>query len=165
VNRLKWEREFIDKVRPVKVFVLFGLILDPWFTLKFVFLSVFYFLKTRFIYSPKRHSSLKVTAEILKQETDFLLDLERQARKLLDQERDVRTIIFGHTHKPMNKVYPDGKQYLNTGTWTKMINLDWRSIGQQFCLTFAFIRIKDGKAQCELRHWVGEHSPHKAFQN
>jgi UDP-2,3-diacylglucosamine pyrophosphatase LpxH len=165
VNRLKWEREFIDKVRPVKVFVLFGLILDPWFTLKFVFLSVFYFLKTRFIYSPKRHSSLKVTAEILKQETDFLLDLERQARKLLDQERDVRTVIFGHTHKPMNKVYPDGKQYLNTGTWTKMINLDWRSIGQQFCLTFAFIRIKDGKAQCELRHWVGEHSPHKAFQN
>jgi UDP-2,3-diacylglucosamine pyrophosphatase LpxH len=165
VNRLKWEREFIDKVRPVKVFVLFGLILDPWFTMKFVFLSVFYFLKTRFVYSPKRRSSLKVTAEILKQETDFLLDLEKQARRLLDQEAEVKTVIFGHTHKPMNKVYPDGKQYINTGTWTKMINLDWRSIGQQFCLTFAFVRIRDGKSQCELRQWVGEHSPHKAFQN
>jgi UDP-2,3-diacylglucosamine pyrophosphatase LpxH len=164
INRLKWEREFIDKVRPVKVFVFFGLILDPLFTLKFIALSVFYFLKTRFVYSPKRRSSLKVTAEILKQETDFLLDLERQARKLLDQEREVRTVIFGHTHKPMNKIYPDGKQYINTGTWTKMINLDWRSIGQQFCLTFAFIQIQDGKAQCELRQWIGEHSPHKAFQ-
>ncbi len=165
LNRLKWEREFIDKVRPVKVFVLFGMIFDPWFTIKFAALSIFYFLKTRFVYSPRRHSSLKVTAEILKQETDFLLDLERQARKLLDQEAEVRTVIFGHTHKPMNKVYPDGKQYINTGTWTKMINLDWRSLGQQFCLTFAYIRIKDGKSRCELRQWVGEHNPHKIFQN
>lgn len=165
VNRLKWEREFIDKVRPVKVFVFFGLILDPWFTIRFVFLSAFYFLKTRFIYSPRRASSLRVTAEILKQETDFLLDLERQARKLLDQEPEIQTVVFGHTHKPMNKVYPDGKQYINTGTWTKMINLDWRSIGQQFCLTFAFIRIREGKSQCELRQWVGEHGPHKVFQS
>ena len=165
INRLKWEREFIDKVRPAKVFVFFGLILDPWFTIRFVTLSIFYFLKTRFVYSPKRNSSLRITAEILKQETDFLLDLERQARRLLDQEPEVKTVIFGHTHKPMNKVYPDGKQYINTGTWTKMINLDWRSIGQQYCLTFAFVRIKDGTSECELRHWVGEHSPHKAFQN
>ena len=164
VNRLKGEREFIDKVRPIKVFVFFGLILDPIFTLKFVFLSLFYFLRTRFIYSPKRHSSLRVTAKILSQETDFLLDLERQARRLLDSKEDIQTVIFGHTHKPMNKVYPDGKQYINTGTWTKMINLDWRSIGQQYCLTFAFIRIRDGKSQCELRQWVGETGPHKAFQ-
>lgn len=165
VNRLKWEREFIDKVRPVKVFVLFGLIFDTWFTLRFVFLSVFYFLKTRFIYNPRRHAKIWVTAEILKQETDFLVDLERHARRLLDQEPEVRTVIFGHTHKPMNKVYPDGKQYINTGTWTKMINLDWRSIGQQFCLTFAFIRISEGTARSELREWIGEHSPHKSFQN
>ncbi len=165
INRLKWEREFLDKVRPAKVFVFFGLILDPWFTLKFISLSVYYFLKTRFIYSPKRQSSFKVTAEILKQETDFLLDLERQARRHLDQDPELRTLIFGHTHKPMNKVYPDGKQYINTGTWTKMINLDWRSIGQQFCLTFAIIRVFKGQSECELRHWVGEHSPHKSFQN
>ncbi len=165
INRLKWEREFIDKVRPVKVFVFFGLILDTWFTLRFVTLSIFYFLKTRFIYSPRRRSSLATTAKILKEETDFMLDLERPARRLLDQQAGVKTVIFGHTHKPMNKVYPDGKQYINTGTWTKMINLDWRSIGQQFCLTFAFIRIQDGESHCELRQWIGEHSPHKSFQS
>jgi predicted phosphodiesterase len=82
----------------------------------------------------------------------------------LDQEPEVQTLVFGHTHKPMNKLYPDGKQYINTGTWTKMINLDWRTIGQQYCLTFAFIRIVNGKSQCELRQWEGVHSPHKAFQ-
>ena len=165
INRLKVEREFIDKVRPIKAFVLFGFFIDPIFTLKFVALSIFYFLKTRFIYSPRRRSSIKVTADILKQETDFLLDLEKQARRLLDQEQGLKTVIFGHTHKPMNKVYPDGKQYINTGTWTKMINLDWRSIGRQFCLSFAFVHLKEGKSQCELREWVGEHTPYRRFQN
>ena len=158
INRLKWEREFIDKVRPIKVFVFFGLILDFRFTLKFIFLSTYYFLKTRM------KSNLKVTARILQQETDFLLDLEKEARALLDSSPEIKTIIFGHTHKPMNKVYLDGKQYINTGTWTKMINLDWRTIGQQFCLTFAHIQIHDQKAECDLRHWVGEQSPHQPFR-
>ena len=165
INRLKGEREFIDKVRPIKAFVLFGFFIDPLFTLKFVALSLFYFLKTRFIYNPRRRSSIKVTADILKQETDFLLDLEKQARRLLDQETELKTVIFGHTHKPMNKVYPDGKQYINTGTWTKMINLDWRSMGRQFCLSFARVHLQDGVSQCELREWVGEHAPHRRFQN
>ncbi len=169
VNRMKWERDYIDKVRPAKVFVLFGLILDPWFTIRFAFLSAFYFLKTRFIFSPGQTSRFLQTAKILKQETNFLLDLEREAREILDRPPEdgvpeVTTVIFGHTHKPMQKIYPDGKQYINTGTWTKMINLDWRGLGRQFCLTFAFVRIKDGKAECELRHWVGEHSPHRGFQ-
>ena len=163
INRLKWERSFIDKVRPVKFFMLVGLVMDPWFTLRFMFLSVFYFLKTRFIYSPKRRSTLKVTAEILKQETNLFMDLEKEARRLLDTETEVKTVIFGHTHKPMNKVWPDGKQYINTGTWTKMINLDWGRLGQQFSLTFALIKIKDGAAQCDLRQWHGESGPHRVY--
>lgn len=165
VNRLKWERNYLDKIRPVKVFILFGLILDPWFTLKYSFLTLYYFLKTRFVYSPKRRASLKVTAEILKEETNLFMDLEKQARRLLDQDSEVRTVIFGHTHKPMNKAYPDGKQYINTGTWTKMVNLDFRSLGQpRLALTFALIRIRGDQAQCELRHWVGEYSPHRVYQ-
>ncbi len=163
VNRLKVEREWLDKVRPVKVYMLFGLLLDPWFTLRYMFLTGYYFLKTRFVYTPKRRSSFKVTAQILKQEAEFLLDLEKQARHLLNDQPEVNTVIFGHTHKPMNKVWPDGKQYINTGTWTKMINLDWQTLGRQFALTFAFVRISDGKAQCELRQWVGETGPHKVF--
>ena len=164
INRLKSEREFIDKVRPIKVYLLFGLILDPLFTLRFMFLTFYYFLQTRFGVSRKRASSLRVTAEILKQETDFFRDLEKYARKLLDQEPEVKTVIFGHTHKPMNKVYPDGKQYINTGTWTKMINLDWGRLGQQFSLTFALVRISGNSSQSELRQWHGELGPHRAYR-
>jgi UDP-2,3-diacylglucosamine pyrophosphatase LpxH len=166
VNRLKWERQYLDKIRPVKLFIMFGLVIDPWFTIRYGLLTLFYFLKTRFVYSPKRRASLKVTAEILRQETNVFVDLETYARRILDQDPEVKTVIFGHTHKPIDRAYPDGKQYINTGTWTKMINLDFRSLGQQqFCLTFALIRIRDGKAQSELRHWVGEYSPHRIFQN
>ncbi len=163
VNRLKWEREFVDKVRPVKLFVLFGLVIDPWFTIRFVSLSVFYFLKTRFTWSPKRRANWKVTLDILRQETKVFLDLEEEARQILDERADLKTVIFGHTHRPMNKIYPDGKQYINTGTWTKMINLDWRGLGQQFKRTFAYVHIKGDQAECELRQWIGHYSPHKSF--
>jgi UDP-2,3-diacylglucosamine pyrophosphatase LpxH len=163
INRLRHERDYIDKIRPIKAFVLFGLVFDPIFTFKFCFFCAFYFLKTRFVYNPARRSSLKVTADILRQETDFLLDLEKQARKHLDTHEGLQTVIFGHTHKPMNRIFPDGKQYLNTGTWTKMVNLDFRNLGQQYCLTFALIQISDGKAQCDLRHWVGEAHPHRTY--
>lgn len=165
VNRLKPEREYLDKVRPIKLFVMIGMLVDPWFTLRYVGLSIYYFLKTRLVYSPRRRARIKVTAEILKQETKFFQDLEEPAREILTKRDEINTVIFGHTHKPMDKIYPDGKQYINTGTWTKMINLDLRSLGQQYCLTFAYVKIEDEKAQCELRQWVGPHSPHQPFRS
>jgi UDP-2,3-diacylglucosamine pyrophosphatase LpxH len=137
--------------------------LDPWFTLRYCFLSGFYFLKTRFSARFRPGSRLRETVEIIKQEGQFFLDLEREARQFLTLKAKVKTLIVGHTHRPMNKIYSDGKQYINTGTWTRMINLDWRSIGRQEMRTFALVHIKDGVAQCELRQWVGEHLPHRRF--
>ena len=166
VNRLKWEREYVDKVRPVKAMVLWGLLFDTWFTLRFVFLSSFYFLKTRFIYSPQRRSQPhRVTAKILQQETTtFLQDLERDARHLLESQPKVHTIIMGHTHNPMYKTYPNGKTYINTGTWTKMINLDLRGIGGNYRLTFALIEYNaEGKATASLQQWMGEYKPYRSF--
>ena len=164
INRMKWERAYVDKVRPVKVFILFGLILDPWFTIRFCALTAFYFIKTRFVYSPKRRSRLKVTMDIFKQETKLSHDLESEARELLTVRSDLKTVIFGHTHRPMDKIYPDGKQYINTGTWTRMINLDWSGLGQHLRRTFAYVEINGEQARCELREWVGEYQPHQSFQ-
>jgi len=164
INRLKWEREYLDKIRPVKLFVLVGILIDPLFTLRFTVLSLFYFFQTRFIYSPMRRATWKVTAQILKQESAHVFqDLEREAREILTERRDLKTLIFGHTHRPMDKVWPDGKQYINTGTWTKMVNLDLRGLGQQVRRTFAFVHIQGQNLRCELRNWVGESGPHQFF--
>lgn len=165
INRFKWERDYVDKVRPIKIFLLVGLLVDTWFTIRFAFLTAFYFLMTRFIPSPRRRSRLRVTLDIFKQEAQGVFpDLENYARQLLDQNPEVKTVIFGHTHRPMNRVWPDGRQYINTGTWTKMINMDWRGLGQQFRLTFALVRLREGEAFCDLRQWQGESRPHSVFQ-
>jgi len=161
INRLKWEREYIDKIRPVKSFILFGLVTDPWFTLRFCFLTAFYFLQTRLVWASRRKT--RQAFDVLKRDTRVFIDLEKEARAILTAQKDVQTVIFGHTHNPMYKIYPDGKQYINTGTWTKMVNLDWQGLGQQFRRTFTLIKIEDGKAFCELRQWVGEHSPHQIY--
>lgn len=164
VNRLKGERDFIDKVRPMKLFVLLGLLVDTVFTFKLLVFSLFYFFKTRFISSPKRRASWRVTWKILHQESGLMSDLEKEARLFLDQDSEVKTLILGHTHYPLHKVYPDGKQYLNTGTWTKMIHLDIRSLGQAYCLSFALLTFEDGQVHCELRRWLGAHEPHQEFR-
>lgn len=164
INRMKWERSYVDKVRPVKVFALFGLILDPWFTLRFLALSGYYFVKTRIAAIMQGRSKWGATLDILRQETKLFRDLEHEARDLLDARSDLRTVIFGHTHRPMDKVWPDGKQYINTGTWTRMINLDWSGLGQHLRRTFAFVEIEGLRSRSELREWVGEYQPHQIFQ-
>lgn len=163
VNRLKWEREHIDKVRPIKVYVLFGLIIDPLFTIKFMFLSSYYLIKTRLNFLRRFKYNFKTFMAYIKEESKFFQDLESQARQVLDESPQTHTVIFGHTHRPMHKVYPDGKQYINSGTWTKMIQLDFKGLSQTFRRTFVVIEFKEGKTHCELRHWAGFHSPHKPF--
>lgn len=165
VNRLRWEREHIDRVRPVPVAVLLGLLFDPWFTIRFAFLSAFYFVRARLL-APglSRRRTVRQIFDRWKIESQVFQDLEGPARQILDQRPGIHTVIFGHTHRPMQRVYPDGKQYLNTGTWAKYVNLDWRTMGSHALKTFAVLRLAEGAAaQAELRQWVGESGPHKAF--
>lgn len=164
INRLKWERDYIDKVKPAKIFILFGFIFDPFFTFKFFILSTFYFLHTRFIYSPKRRANLKNTLAIMRQEITPFHGLEDDAREILDREEKVNTVIFGHTHGAMQRHYRDGKTYINTGTWTRMINLDVRNIGQSTKLTFALVEYdQHGKPRASLQEWSGVQVPYKLF--
>ena len=164
INRLKWERDYIDKVKPAKFFLLYGLITDPFFTIKFFLLSMFYFLHTRFIYSPKRRANLRNTLSIMREEITPFFGLEDSAREILDNNPHVHTVIFGHTHGAMQVHFRDGKTYINTGTWTRMINLDLRHLGQQVKLTFALIEYdQSGSPSASLEEWFGRHSAHKKF--
>lgn len=164
INRLKWERDYVDKVKPAKLFLLVGLLTDPLFTLKFMLLSGIYFIQTRFIYSPKRRATLLNTLAIMRQEITPFFGLEDDARDIMDQNPDINITIFGHTHGPMQRFYRDGKTYINTGTWTRMINLDLRHLGQATRQTFALVEYdENGKPNASLQEWVGLHTPHKYF--
>jgi UDP-2,3-diacylglucosamine pyrophosphatase LpxH len=164
VNRLKWEREYLDKVKPAKLFVLFSLLFDPFFTIKFVLLNAFYFLHTRFIYNPRRRATIGNTLAIMREEITPFYGLEDDARLVLDENPQLKIVIFGHTHGPMQRFYRDGKTYINTGTWTRMISLDLRHLGQQTKLTFALVEYtEDGQPMATLQEWVGMHQPHRLF--
>ena len=164
INRLKWERDYIDKVKPAKLFMLFGFLFDPIFTVKFFLLSMFYFLHTRFIYNPKRRANLRNTIAIMKEEITPFYGLEDDAREILDKNETVHTVVIGHTHGPMQRYYRDGKTYINTGTWTRMVSLDLRYLGQQHKLTFALIEYNDQeKATATLQEWKGLHTPYRPF--
>lgn len=164
INRMKRERDWVDKVKPIKLMLIWGLFTDTIFMLKFIFLTSFYFLRTRFVYSPKRSATLSQTIKIMQQEITPFHGLEKDARALLDKKSDVHTVIFGHTHGAMQQRFPDGKTYINTGTWTRMVNLDLRHLGQSVRLTFALVEYDEtGTPRTSLQEWIGQHSPHKMF--
>jgi len=163
INRMKWERSNLDKVRPLKVFAFFGMIFDPVFTMKFMLLSTFYFLRTRITNKSPALFGARKTLRMLSQERSFFLDLENEARALLKEDPSLHTVVMGHTHLPMHRVYESGRQYLNSGTWTKMVYLDWRFIGEPFRKTFILVHIKDGEIKAELNQWMGVNNPYSAF--
>ena len=163
INRLKWERSNIDKIRPIKLFAVFGMIFDPVFTARYLSLSLFYFLKTRILGRAKKKFGFSHTVKMVSQEGTLSQDLEKEAKELLDSAPDVHTVVFGHTHLPMHRVYANGRQYLNSGTWTKMVYLDWRFMGDPIRKTFILIHLKNGEIKAELNQWVGQKMPYQAY--
>ncbi len=164
INRLKWHRSNLDKIRPIKVFAFFGLIFDPVFTIQFISLSIFYFLRTRIMgQAQKKKSGFSHTMKMLSQEKTLFLDLDQEARETLDADPSLNTIIMGHTHLPMHRMYSNGKQYLNSGTWTRMIYLDWRFIGEPFRKTFVLVSLKNGEVKAELNQWAGNKMPYQVY--
>jgi len=79
--------------------------------------------------------------------------LEEVLPKIKEYLKDVRIIIFGHTHDPdIRKVAPDCTYY-NTSTWTKVFSEEERIIRE--AKQFAFVRIKEenGNPQATLNQW------------
>jgi hypothetical protein len=67
--------------------------------------------------------------------------------------KDVKIIVFGHTHNPDIRRVDKDTRYFNTGTWTTVFSEEERIIRE--AKQFAFVRIKkiDGKPQAKLRRW------------
>jgi UDP-2,3-diacylglucosamine pyrophosphatase LpxH len=64
---------------------------------------------------------------------------------------DVRTVVFGHTHVPMSVDVGEGRRFLNSGTWMKLV--DMRNVRSEPNELNTYVRIVDGKA--ELMSWRG----------
>lgn len=173
INKYKQERFHVNAVRPIKSFLIHGLIFDTFFILRFVIANAYYFLMVRFLHYYRLKIGLrKVFQESINQLTLFE-DYETITRDFFKKNPDARVLIVGHTHEPKMSEYADGTTFINTGTWTKMISLDLRTSREDSALTYAKIQLDkkeyelsefDDVVNVELNIWEPKTSlPYSSF--
>ena len=155
VNKFKSERNYINQIRPIKNFIIHGLLFDTLLTIRFMLANLFYFTMVRFLTVYRKRASLQKIWGQLKSELSLFVDIEELTQEYFQKHPDVNTLIVGHTHEPCLRDMGNGKLFINTGTWTKMHYLDF-SGNSGFKLTFAHIEVdQQDKVNIELNEWRG----------
>ena len=157
VMKIKEKHPHIDKVRPFRFLVRWGLLHQFWFTIKTFFSLIFYFTRFLLIKDSRKHFSLNRILKIFFESAIFP-DLSDPAKKILNDER-IHTVIFGHTHVYEYRQWDHNKEYFNTGTWTELVSLDARSLGKITKLTYVLVEYPERAKRpfCRLKEWKGYH--------
>lgn len=154
---LKEERPIIDLVKPLSQFIFYGLIFDIRFTLKVLLRMVYYFLKTRFFPRRAAEGGLWKTLQIVFEELKIYGDIEGIIQRFLEKSDTIQTLIMGHSHLPKIRRLKKDKLFINTGTWVKMISLDFRDIGTKTILTYGYVEYNEkSPPEVKLMRWRGK---------
>lgn len=141
INKFKEGRDFINAVRPVNKFIINGIIYDSLYTLRFAFANFWYFAMVRFVEIFKQKKKLNEVLDHVKSEIHLFQNYETLTEEYVTKNEDVKALIVGHTHDPIFREYDDGSIFINTGTWTKMYNLDFGKNFYGARLTFAKVDV------------------------
>lgn len=157
VNKFKEIRPYVDAVRPVKKFILHGLIYDTFFTLRFMIATIYYFIMVRFIHYFWLDKNVKRLWRKMKVELELFQDYETLTQDFMNSRQGLKVLIVGHTHNPIFRSYADGTVFINTGTWTRVYSLDFGKRTEGINLTYAQIDLKDGQDElnASLLVWKG----------
>lgn len=153
----KFERPAVDKVRPINSFIKWSFFNDfRWFWSALV-RTLLYFIGTRFSRSIYRTNNLVTTFQIFKEITVSPPSFVRAAREILEQNPDIHTVIMGHTHRPKYVQFADGREYLNSGTWTEVTSLDLLSLGKGTRYSYILVDYSKNptRPHAYLREWLG----------
>lgn len=164
INKYKQERSFINAVRPIKHFIIHGILFDTFFTIRFLLSNIYYFIMVRFWHYYILKKNLRQVIQDLLRELELFQDYESLTRQYFEKNPESKVLIVGHTHNPMLRLFTDGTIFINTGTWTKMVNLDLGQWNNGNSLTFAKIYVKkndykieefDEAVEVDLKYWQG----------
>ncbi|MGZ3807993.1 MAG: metallophosphoesterase [Bacteriovorax sp.] len=147
INKFKEGRDYINAVRPVNKFIINGIIYDPLYTVRFMFANFYYFLMVRFVMIFKQNKKLGEVWGHVKNEMQLFQDYESLTEAFVTGDENIKAFIVGHTHDPVFREYDDGSIFINTGTWTKMYNLDFGKNFNGAKLTFARVDVKEKKPE------------------
>jgi UDP-2,3-diacylglucosamine pyrophosphatase LpxH len=159
VTPIKLQRLAVDRVRPVQAFIRWSLLHDTLWCLKNLMRIFLYFFGTRFSKSIYRTSNLVTTFKMMRE----LLKspkLEDAASAICTKNTEVHTVVMGHTHVYETRQFEDGKEYLNTGTWTEVTSLELSSLGRYTKFHYALVELHTNETQYTkqralLREWRG----------
>jgi UDP-2,3-diacylglucosamine pyrophosphatase LpxH len=163
VNKYKQERHHANAVRPIRNFLIHGMIFDTFFTLRFMIANAYYFAMVRFLHYYRLKLSWKKIFEESVNQLALFQDFEDITQEFFKKQPDAKVLIVGHTHEPIFREFKDGTKFINTGTWTRMVNLDLGRQSQETLLTYAKIQINkknyeitefDNVVEVELNKWA-----------
>lgn len=143
INKFKEGRDYINAVRPINKFMINGIIYDSLYTMRFAFANFYYFLMVRFVMIFKQNKKIMEVLKHVKKEIQLFQNYEALTEDFVTNNADVHALIVGHTHDPIFREYDDGSVFINTGTWTKMYNLDFGKNFYGARLTFARVDVKE----------------------
>jgi UDP-2,3-diacylglucosamine pyrophosphatase LpxH len=164
INKYKQERSFINAVRPIKHFLIHGVLFDTFFTFRFILSNIYYFFMVRFWHFYMVRKNIRQVFSDIMRELELFQDYETLTRQFFEKNNDSRVLIVGHTHNPTLRIFSDGTTFINTGTWTRMVNLDLGQWNYGNLLTYAKIIVKNKNytietfeehVEVDLKHWMG----------
>lgn len=173
INRYKQERHYINAVRPIKHFMIHGLLFDTFFILRFALSNIHYYFMVRFWSYVVQRTNWRQVFRDLMQELTLFQDYEGLTREFFQKEPLARALVVGHTHNPTFRIFNDGTYFINTGTWTNMVNLDLAQWNHAQSLPYARVatyadevdlaRFED-EVEIDLKLWRGtDNSPYRDF--
>lgn len=153
INKYKQERDHVNAVRPIKNFLIHGLIFDTFFILRFMIANAYYFFMVRLLFFKRKKMKLREILQHASNDLSLFQDYEELTRNFFEKHKDAKTLIVGHTHEPIFNEYEDGTKFINTGTWTQMLNLDLNLNQSSEKFTFALIQKNNHELDVSLNVW------------
>ncbi len=153
----KEKRPYITEVQPFSRYLQAAMFTDTAFAVPMAVKVFYYFVKTRFMESHRRAGDLRNTLRILLEESAIQIDFESQAFEIMRKEPALNVVIMGHSHVPMVRRGPRDRLYVNTGSWTKLINLSLPELGVTHHRTYARVDYDEDldRPRVGLYQWHG----------
>ncbi len=156
INRFKSEHAYVNAVRPIKKFIINGLLYETFQTIRFLLATVYYYFIVRFIFIIKEKDYFRRFLFLLKNEFNVFSESDEKKYSTLLNNDDIKVYIQGHTHHPEISYFDEGKIFINTGTWTNMYQLDYGRQKENEMLTYAKIEYSDShEPESNLLVWKG----------
>jgi len=156
IQPLRRIRPLFYRVRPMRAYLMWSFLFET----RFLFHVIRQFFKMLILATSQKlypGNSLKDLFKIFSEAADSEV-LERSAELLLSSDA-VHKVIFGYAHVANYRQFRNGKEYFNTGTWTRNLSLDMRSLGSFHKLSYVLIEYKGEtkEPQARLMEWNGKH--------